>query len=185
MRDGSAAAVVASRDPADPHHDLWWAHTGGGAGNFGIVTRCWFRSADGVGRPAVGGAAARAGVDRHVHGVVDLGRSNAPARPPAPQLRRLVRAPRRRRLAVRVAVDAARRPAPAGRAASSCAASAPPATPRRRRSTSASPRSATASARRRRSSADAVLAGLRPRPVPGSVRAARRAASASRSRTRS
>jgi FAD/FMN-containing dehydrogenase len=42
---GSAAAVVASRDPADPNHDLWWAHTGGGAGSFGILTRCWFRSA--------------------------------------------------------------------------------------------------------------------------------------------
>ena len=43
--DGSAAAVIASRDPADPNHDLWWAHTGGGAGNFGILTRCWFQSA--------------------------------------------------------------------------------------------------------------------------------------------
>ncbi len=46
---GSAAAVIASRDPADPNHDLWWAHTGGGAGNFGILTRCWFRSADAAG----------------------------------------------------------------------------------------------------------------------------------------
>ncbi|MEV5595012.1 FAD-binding protein [Streptomyces sp. NPDC052496] len=42
-RDGRARAVVATRDPEDPHHDLWWAHTGGGGGNFGIVTRYWFR----------------------------------------------------------------------------------------------------------------------------------------------
>jgi hypothetical protein len=41
---GRARAVVASRDAADPNHDLWWAHTGGGGGNFGIVTRSWFRS---------------------------------------------------------------------------------------------------------------------------------------------
>uniref|UniRef100_UPI0007C71EF4 FAD-binding protein n=1 Tax=Streptomyces torulosus TaxID=68276 RepID=UPI0007C71EF4 len=42
--DGEARTVVASRDPADPHHDLWWAHTGAGGGNFGVVTRYWFRS---------------------------------------------------------------------------------------------------------------------------------------------
>ncbi|ARQ70005.1 FAD-dependent oxidoreductase [Streptomyces marincola] len=41
---GEVRAVVATRDPEDPHHDLWWAHTGGGGGNFGIVTRYWFRS---------------------------------------------------------------------------------------------------------------------------------------------
>jgi FAD/FMN-containing dehydrogenase len=40
----TARAVVATRDPADPNADLFWAHTGGGAGNFGIVTRCWFRT---------------------------------------------------------------------------------------------------------------------------------------------
>jgi aclacinomycin oxidase len=43
-RSGQARAEVATRDPADPNHDLWWAHTGGGGGNFGIVTRYWFRS---------------------------------------------------------------------------------------------------------------------------------------------
>ncbi|MFF2121292.1 FAD-binding oxidoreductase [Kitasatospora sp. NPDC058184] len=43
-RDGTARAVVATRDPGDPHHDLWWAHTGGGGGNFGVVTRYWLRS---------------------------------------------------------------------------------------------------------------------------------------------
>ncbi|HZF12027.1 MAG TPA: FAD-binding oxidoreductase [Thermoanaerobaculia bacterium] len=41
---GRASGVVASREPSDPHRDLWWAHTGGGGGNFGIVTRYWFRS---------------------------------------------------------------------------------------------------------------------------------------------
>ncbi|GAA3071516.1 FAD-binding oxidoreductase [Streptosporangium carneum] len=41
---GKARAVVATREPDDPHRDLWWAHTGGGGGNFGIVTRYWVRS---------------------------------------------------------------------------------------------------------------------------------------------
>ncbi|WP_206791319.1 FAD-binding oxidoreductase [Amycolatopsis sp. MtRt-6] len=41
---GDVRAVVASREPADPHRELWWAHTGGGGGNFGVVTRYWFRS---------------------------------------------------------------------------------------------------------------------------------------------
>ncbi|HUR01489.1 MAG TPA: FAD-binding oxidoreductase [Nonomuraea sp.] len=43
-RDGTARAVVATREPDDPNHDLWWAHTGGGGGNFGVVTRYWLRS---------------------------------------------------------------------------------------------------------------------------------------------
>ncbi|MFH8410486.1 FAD-dependent oxidoreductase [Streptomyces sp. NPDC018019] len=42
-RSGRARSVVATRDPKDPNHDLWWAHTGGGGGNFGIVTCYWFR----------------------------------------------------------------------------------------------------------------------------------------------
>ena len=41
---GRAGAVVATREPDDPHRDLWWAHTGGGGGNFGVVTRFWLRS---------------------------------------------------------------------------------------------------------------------------------------------
>jgi aclacinomycin oxidase len=41
---GRASSVVATRETSDPHRDLWWAHTGGGAGNFGVVTRYWFRS---------------------------------------------------------------------------------------------------------------------------------------------
>jgi aclacinomycin oxidase len=43
-RDGTARAVTATREPNDPHRDLWWAHTGGGGGNFGVVTRYWLRS---------------------------------------------------------------------------------------------------------------------------------------------
>ena len=43
-KDGRARAVVATRDPKDHNHDLWWAHTGGGGGNFGVITRYWFRS---------------------------------------------------------------------------------------------------------------------------------------------
>ncbi|GAA1658213.1 FAD-binding oxidoreductase [Fodinicola feengrottensis] len=43
-RNGTARAVVASREPDDPNHDLWWAHTGGGGGNFGVVTRYWLRT---------------------------------------------------------------------------------------------------------------------------------------------
>ncbi|GAB2869784.1 FAD-binding oxidoreductase [Streptomyces mayteni] len=48
--EGGARTVVAGRDPADPHHDLWWAHTGAGGGNFGVVTRFWFRTGDAAGR---------------------------------------------------------------------------------------------------------------------------------------
>ncbi|MFW6725178.1 FAD-binding oxidoreductase [Streptomyces sp. MAR4 CNY-716] len=41
---GKARAIVATSDKNDPHHDLWWAHTGGGGGNFGIVTRYFLRA---------------------------------------------------------------------------------------------------------------------------------------------
>jgi aclacinomycin oxidase len=46
---GKAASVVATREASDPNRELWWAHTGGGAGNFGIVTRYWFRAHDASG----------------------------------------------------------------------------------------------------------------------------------------
>ncbi|MET8975808.1 FAD-binding protein [Streptomyces sp. NPDC004539] len=42
--DGTARAITATREPDDPHRELWWAHTGGGGGNFGVVTRYWLRS---------------------------------------------------------------------------------------------------------------------------------------------
>jgi FAD/FMN-containing dehydrogenase len=41
---GRARPVVATREESDPQRELWWAHTGGGGGNFGVVTRYWFRS---------------------------------------------------------------------------------------------------------------------------------------------
>ncbi|GHE57515.1 FAD-binding oxidoreductase [Streptomyces capitiformicae] len=44
--DGRARAVVATREPDDPNRELWWAHTGAGGGNFGVVTRYWLRSPD-------------------------------------------------------------------------------------------------------------------------------------------
>lgn len=43
-KSGKVRSVVATRDPRDPNHDLWWAHTGGGGGNFGVITRYWMRS---------------------------------------------------------------------------------------------------------------------------------------------
>ncbi|GAA4068698.1 FAD-binding oxidoreductase [Actinomadura miaoliensis] len=43
-RTGRARSVVATREATDPNRDLWWAHTGGGGGSFGIVTRYWFRT---------------------------------------------------------------------------------------------------------------------------------------------
>lgn len=44
--DRNTRIVMATREPDDPHRDLWWAHTGGGGGNFGVVTRFWLRSAE-------------------------------------------------------------------------------------------------------------------------------------------
>jgi aclacinomycin oxidase len=46
---GKAKAVTATREADDPHRDLWWVHTGGGGGNFGVATKFWFRSRDGQG----------------------------------------------------------------------------------------------------------------------------------------
>jgi aclacinomycin oxidase len=40
---GRAQIVIATREESDPNRELWWAHTGGGAGNFGVATRLWFR----------------------------------------------------------------------------------------------------------------------------------------------
>ncbi|MEU6538914.1 FAD-binding protein [Streptomyces sp. NPDC047000] len=46
---GTVRTTVATREADDPHRDLWWAHTGGGGGNFGLITRYWFRSPDATG----------------------------------------------------------------------------------------------------------------------------------------
>ncbi|PRX97246.1 FAD-dependent oxidoreductase [Allonocardiopsis opalescens] len=44
VRDGRVELVRASSDTDDiALNDLWWAHTGGGGGNFGVLTRMWFR----------------------------------------------------------------------------------------------------------------------------------------------
>jgi FAD/FMN-containing dehydrogenase len=41
---GKAEAITVSRDSTDPaEQDLLWGHLGGGGGNFGIVTRFWFK----------------------------------------------------------------------------------------------------------------------------------------------
>lgn len=41
---GTPRTVVATAAPHDPHRDLWWAHTGGGGGNFGVVTKYFMRT---------------------------------------------------------------------------------------------------------------------------------------------
>lgn len=51
---GVAEAVVATREATDPNRDLWWAHTGCGGGNFGIVTRYWFRTPGAAGTDPAG-----------------------------------------------------------------------------------------------------------------------------------
>jgi hypothetical protein len=43
---GKARCVTATRELSDPNRELWWAHTGCGGGNLGIVTRYFFRSPD-------------------------------------------------------------------------------------------------------------------------------------------
>ncbi len=47
--NGRAQIVRATCEADDPNRDLWWALTGAGAGNFGIITRQWFRARDVVG----------------------------------------------------------------------------------------------------------------------------------------
>ena len=74
-REGRANTVVATRDASDPHRELWWAHTGGGAGNFGVATRFWFRANDASGEDPADGAASRAEVRVRLQGGVELERS--------------------------------------------------------------------------------------------------------------
>ncbi|QWF80964.1 FAD-binding oxidoreductase [Amycolatopsis sp. CA-230715] len=52
--DGRVRTVVATREPGDPNRELWWAHTGGGGGNFGVVTRYWLRAPDATGDDPAG-----------------------------------------------------------------------------------------------------------------------------------
>jgi FAD/FMN-containing dehydrogenase len=51
-RAGRAQRVVATGESADPNRELWWAHTGAGGGNLGVITRYWFRAPDLSGRDA-------------------------------------------------------------------------------------------------------------------------------------
>ncbi|MEU8080906.1 FAD-binding protein [Catellatospora citrea] len=51
---GRARAVVATQEPNDPNRDLWWAHTGGGGGSFGVVTRFLFRTPGATGTDPAG-----------------------------------------------------------------------------------------------------------------------------------
>jgi hypothetical protein len=46
--NGRCRTVVATREPDDPHRELWWAHTGAGGGNFGVITKYWLRAPDAV-----------------------------------------------------------------------------------------------------------------------------------------
>jgi aclacinomycin oxidase len=49
---GTPRTVFATREAGDPNRELWWAHTGGGGGNFGVVTKYYLRSPGARGRDA-------------------------------------------------------------------------------------------------------------------------------------
>ncbi|MGK5629523.1 FAD-binding oxidoreductase [Streptomyces sp. URMC 123] len=53
-RRGTARKVVATREPDDPNRELWWAHTGAGGGNFGVITKYWLRSPGATGGDPAG-----------------------------------------------------------------------------------------------------------------------------------
>ena len=109
-RGRRARSVVATRESSDPNRDLWWAHTGGGGGNFGVVTRYWFRSPGAAGERSRDAPAARAGVDHDVQGRMELERHRPAVLPAAaPQSRDLVRTQQRRRFPQRIALDACSR----------------------------------------------------------------------------
>jgi FAD/FMN-containing dehydrogenase len=51
---GKAELIVATCEADDPNRSLWWAHTGSGGGNYGVVTRFLFRSPNAVGTDPAG-----------------------------------------------------------------------------------------------------------------------------------
>lgn len=53
-RAGTVRTTVATRETNDPNRELWWAHTGAGGGNYGIVTRYWFRARGATGTDPAG-----------------------------------------------------------------------------------------------------------------------------------
>ena len=60
---GKAHSVIATREANDPNRELWWAHTGGGGGNFGIVTRYLLRSPDASWADPASGSGQASGLD--------------------------------------------------------------------------------------------------------------------------
>jgi len=46
---GEPEVVLATRAASDPNRELWWGLTGAGGGNFGVVTRQWFRAPEATG----------------------------------------------------------------------------------------------------------------------------------------
>eukprot|EP00321_Phaeocystis_globosa_P018080 CAMPEP_0118809214 /NCGR_PEP_ID=MMETSP1162-20130426/73_1 /TAXON_ID=33656 /ORGANISM="Phaeocystis Sp, Strain CCMP2710" /LENGTH=573 /DNA_ID=CAMNT_0006738617 /DNA_START=184 /DNA_END=1905 /DNA_ORIENTATION=- len=49
-----ARLIYVSKDSTDKdEHDLWWAHTGGGGGNFGVITKYYFKDLPDVPKGAV------------------------------------------------------------------------------------------------------------------------------------
>ena len=111
----AAAVCRDARAVDDPNRDLWWAHTGGGGGNFGVVTRYWFRSPDAAGeRSRRGCCRARRSRSRRSRrngaGATSIERRSCGSSEPRALVRANSGADRRR-----VALDAARGPSQAVR----------------------------------------------------------------------
>ena len=169
-RTGGPRVVVATREPSDPNRELWWALTGAGGGNFGVVTRFWFRSPGASGADPATLLPRAPRIDHDVPGGVELERHRSGVLPaPGPQPRRsgasgpatpIRPTPRSGRCSRSIASSSGR---------SSSAASARPATPPSGRWTTSSPRSARGPSRRRPRTGTDVVARLRAEPVPGPV----------------
>ena len=127
---GLAGSVVATREESDPNRELWWAHTGGGGGNFGVVTRYWFRSLDAGGENPQTLLPRAPRQSHHLQGRMELERRGPPQlSPPPAEPRDLVRAQQRLRLSQRVALDLVRDPSQAVRQDHHTGGSAPTRTP--------------------------------------------------------